>query len=372
MTGALASAAEPLSVGVLDYLKYVNDELGGVEYRDPQTGKADRVRLDLMWEDSGYNAARALSIYKRQAAAGAIMMHLTAGSMVEATLASINSDYMPVVYAVPASPLAIGSKPIYTLAEESNYADLDGAFLDWVKANWTQSRPPKVALFHVESPMARGIITRPDLAQYAAKIGVDLLPVEWLPYALTDTSIELNRVIKGGADFLYINHVPGAVSVIVKDWLRLGLKDKLKLVVVTYAFDESLSKLAPMDGVYGQQSTVLGSDTGPGVTLAKQINSRYNPGRPTGILYIKGIRLGMVMVQGLKDALDKVGYDRLTRDAIATALINMKDFDSGGIGPKATIDPSYPIYAPFLRFYQFQGSDIKMVQDWAPAPAVVR
>lgn len=372
MTGVIATTAERLSVAIRDYLSYVNDELGGIEYTDPTTGKTERVKLDIMWEDNAYAVPRAISIYKRQKAAGAMVMHLTAGSMVEGCLTFITRDHMPVVYAVPVSPLAVAARPIYTTAEEANYADLIGGWMNWVKENWTLDRAPRVGVIGVDSPMCRGVLGRPDLAAYAAKIGVEFLPLEWAAYTVTDTTIEVTRLANKGADWVYINHVSGGIVVVTKDWVRLGLKEKMRLCCVTYGFDESVLKLAPMEGVYGQQSNCAAAEDVPGVRLAKEIAAKYTPGREVGMYYIKGTRLGMVMCEGIRLALEKVGYENLTSEAINEGLHSIRDFDTGGIGPLLTIDPEYPVYCPYTKFYTVEGGKIKPVSDWVECPAVIR
>ena len=38
-TGPWSSATLPAGIGVRSYLRYVNDEFGGIKYKDPVTGK---------------------------------------------------------------------------------------------------------------------------------------------------------------------------------------------------------------------------------------------------------------------------------------------------------------------------------------------
>jgi len=46
LTGSLASTVAPPSNAALDYLKYVNEELGGIECKTSQ-GEIDRVKLNV-------------------------------------------------------------------------------------------------------------------------------------------------------------------------------------------------------------------------------------------------------------------------------------------------------------------------------------
>ena len=74
-TGPIATAGEPISWGTLTYIKYLNEELGGIEYQTAD-GKTERVKLDAIWEDNAYNVAKTVSIYKRQKTAGVLAMAL--------------------------------------------------------------------------------------------------------------------------------------------------------------------------------------------------------------------------------------------------------------------------------------------------------
>lgn len=255
LTGPLASTTWGLTWGVVDYLKYVNDQ-GGIEYQTPE-GKTDRVKLVFAWEDHAYNAARAVSVYKRQIRDDVLAYYTTAASMVETTLGMITKDRMPVVGNEMQSPLVCKTEPIFYISESPGYVSIEAAFANWVKQNWKLERPPKMGLMCVDTVTSRG--QHPGgLPDYCAGIGVDFVGLEWEPFGLTDSTIELTRLAAKGADWIYINHILAGVNVVVKDATRMGLREKIKFCAIPYGFDVSLIKLAPeaAEGVYGQ--TVVG------------------------------------------------------------------------------------------------------------------
>jgi hypothetical protein len=68
LTGGLAATTIPVSDGLLDYIKYINDE-GGFEYE--YSGKMHQAKYDIMWADNGFTVARSLTNVRRFAQKGA-------------------------------------------------------------------------------------------------------------------------------------------------------------------------------------------------------------------------------------------------------------------------------------------------------------
>jgi hypothetical protein len=75
-------------------------------------------------------------------------------------------------------------------------------------------------------------------------------------------------------------------------------------------------------------------------------------------------------VEGLRLALEKVGYERLTREAINEALHSITNFDVGGVVPPVTIDPDYPLITKHIKIAIVQGGGFKVLSDWIECPVV--
>ena len=364
LTGALASTTVPISYGIWDYLRYVNDVQGGLKYRSPG-GQEETVTLELKWEDMAYDPARSVATYKRLKDWGAQMMHLTAGSMLLPNLGSITKDNMAIPYYGPSQPNAMAERPINTVGQFGTYTDEDALFASWVKDNWKEARPPKIGYLHLETAMSRAELPG-KLPDYVRGIGVDYLGMEWLPYAVTDSSVELKRLADAGADWIFTAHVPGGASTIYKDAQRLGLLGKIKFFMVHWGFSEGFLEAAgPLsEGVYGWIPSATAAENLPGVKLAGEIAQRYHPGYKLNSNYIQGNVVGMVMVEALKKALEKTGYANLTREAIRDAMVSIRGLDTGGIVPTINMDPAYPLMNPKYKVGVVQGGQFRLVSDW--------
>lgn len=367
LTGAIASTTYPTSLGVQSYMKYVNDVLGGVKYRTA-TGATDSVYLDILSEDSAYNVSKALSIYKRQKAAGVMVMYSVSGSMATGLTELVVRDEMPIVQSTGALPVTLGERTIFITSFLPSTADHIKGVMKGLQAGWKEARPLRFGSIAVESPEARAGFTDPSVAEYAKQIGVEYLGNEWVPYAITDSSIELNRLSSKQPDYVFMYHVTGQIVTILKDAQRLDLTKKSTFVVTPYGFDENLLVLGKdvAEGVYGFAYTAATTDNVPGQKLMKDIADRE--GMALSTMSENGIVAGMVIVEGLRIALEKAGYDSLTSKDINAGIQSIMNLDTGGVVPAITISPNYPVINKYLKPYRISGGKLESQGDWVEIP----
>jgi len=375
LTGALSGTGEPQSYGALDYLKYVNEELGGIEYRTPD-GKVERVRLDIVWGDNAYNVARTLSVYKRQKGARAKMMIMFGSTPGEAIAQWASRDHIPVVgIGAGSSPVNLGAKPNYYTASWAFYTEQVGAILNWIKENWTKPRPPRVALFYVDVTSVRTQLhENTKFRSYAKEKGIEWLGETPIPPAPTSCVIELTRLKAKKPDWLITINVAGQDIVILKDMRRLGMREETNfLQVQAGSFDETMLELLPgeMEGVYGLAYMALPTEDVPGVKLARKYALKYR-NKELGLLRLGGWLSGMVACEGIRRALEQVGYENITGEAINKGIHTITEFDTGGIAPPLTIDPDRPAWAPFGKIGIYRGGKIEQVSDWLTYPKELR
>lgn len=368
VTGALASTTKYISYGVWDYLKYVNEVQGGLSYTSP-AGVRETVTLDIKWEDMAYSPARAVDTYRRLEAWGAQVVHLTAGSMTLSVLDTFTRDHMPVVYYGPTEANSAAARPLYSIGQFPGYTDEYAVFMDWVKANWQGAGNPKVGFMNLETAMARAELPG-QVEGYAESIGVDWVGQEWIPYAVTDATVELKRLADAGADFIFVAHTPIGISVVLKDAVRLGIRDKIDFGQIHWGFNELVPEAAgeAAEGLYGMVPAALPSEVGmPGVRLAKDTMLTYRPGDTFTSTYVQGFALGRFMVEGIRSALETVGYENLTRDAINDALLSTTDLDMQGVVPNITISRDFAIVTNGFRIGVIKDGKFEIVADWVPS-----
>jgi len=367
LTGPIATTGVPISEAVLDYLRYVNEDLGGISYTGPD-GKADKVKLDIMWEDNAYSVPKGLSIYKRQKAAGVMMRYILSSSETEALVDTTSRDHMPSIN-FNASPAYMGVTPKYIVASYAAYADQIGGIAQWI-AQQNKGSKPKVGIIWADLPALR-VAAKGVTPEKMAELGVELVGMEWVPGAASDTSIELTRLKDKGTQYLIVMHIIGGATVIFKDATRLGLRSQMKLVQQQIGTDESLIGLlgGAAEGAYMQGINAWPSEDLPGVKLARSITQRYR-GHDLSTLNLIGWYQGAAMAEALRLALNKTGYEKLTREAIMEGLLSIKGLETGGVLPPITVDPNYPLLNPWMKIAEVKGGKLVPVGDWVKTPQV--
>ena len=379
LTGAAATSGSAMTEGTMIWLKYVNDELGGVEYLDPVSGETEKIRLDVLVGDSQYSAARTVAVYKQQQGAGVIAMIIAGNTTLESVASMAIRDRVALVAQGGGfSKGLLEREPMYWTMAAAETATYSVPAMQFIRDIWGETRNPRLAIMIAETPASRAAFTdevqEQLLPRYSAEIGVDIIGVEWYPFTTTDTTLELTRLRADEPDWIYISGgAVNSVSVIVKDVARLGLSDKVNVLSWWGGSDESILTIAPeeSEGLYGQVWVSLPDEDLPGMTLAHRLMQKYYEHDVTTNNLV-GLLSGMGLVEGLRIAMEEVGYDNLDGEALNNGLHSIKDFDTGGIWPLITVDPDYPALTNVQKHFVIEGGKFEPVQDWYQAPSFIR
>lgn len=370
-SGGMAPNGSSTSNGILDHLMWINNQ-GGIEYRDPGTGKLERMKMKIVWEDNAANPAKGMSVYKRLKAAGAMVIFGYASTPMEVISSSLSRDKIPgfAMYAY-ASPAGYRPQPQYYAAAIGTPVESVATHVKWFLSRWKENRPARIGAFVLDLPSWRIIGDPEGVKAYVEKMGAQWLGVEWLPLVTTDTSVQISRMMKQGVDCISSICVISSTIVIAKDLSRLGV-DLNKVTVVSHpaGYDESLLKIIPREGegLYGEIMTPLPEEENvPGVKLSKEI-AQWRGRKPEEVnsTYIPGVAAGYLMKAALKNALEKVGAEKITPTDIRDALFTLKNVDMGGLVPPVTVDePDYPVVGlNHIKYTRIQGGKIKVISDW--------
>ena len=370
-TGPVAANTEPFGRGQLDYLRYVNEELGGINYKDPVTGVTEFVKIDVNWSDNALSIPRVISDYERLKALGVMAMTVFPGSSAASIGKKATSEEMP-LFGVGAASYSGGLyPPSYFISSNMNVVEQAGIMLKWYKDKWTESRSPRIAVILMESPMHRPC--EGPLPLYIEQLDMDFIGFEWLPLMVLDASVELIRIMSNNPDAIVINHTAASGAAMFKDLVRLGYKGQADIIVAHSVTEEKLTpELAgeACEGVYSFRFSSLLHEDFPGVNLAEDLSQRYSE-RDLSAGYLVAFGHTMVFVEGIKLALEEVGYENMDGHAIYDGILQVKDFDTGGIFPPITIDPEWPVVSREAKFLEIEkGGHFKSISDWVKTPTL--
>lgn len=360
-TGPIAAQATPAINGCMDYIEYLNEEEGGI----------NGIRIESLWSDVAYSVPKAITAYERFKEEGVVLTFNWASPYNEGLRPTWEKDKVPAMSNAVSVPALHPPGPIFV--DRVDYASMFGGFIDWLVDEWWQeARPPRVALMAWDNPFGRGPL---PAIPYAESRGIQIVATEYIPMMPTDTTIELLRCRDADADFIFSNCVAAPVSVMLKDAYRLELSTAAggKITIVP-GFQTGVEELIPMaeataEGALCLQSTASWQDTDmPGVRLAQEVQERYREEGEPSSTYLWGWNLARIGCEGIRVALNDVGYDKLDGAGVWKALESVKNLDMGGIIPPVTFSPTERRGSMSVRMLQITNGEWAWVSDWVRCP----
>ena len=380
-TGWSATTIAPYCFGALDYFKYVNEQ-GGIKYRTAE-GKEGYVKIDMPWEETAFDPARTIDAYKRLVKPKTAALVVYASSAGDILCPFYKKDRIATTgyqYQVPIA-LELG-EPYYWFPENGyGFVGQEAGFIDWLEKewmpkHWKEARPLRVAFIVPETVTSRAQHPGGLPAYIAEKRNFEFIDMVFQSSVVADASVELSRFDAAGADWIYLSNVTTAVATNLKDAVRLGIKDKINWAVTTYGYDPLLAKLAGIDvveGVYGQMMTPQYYEDIPGVKFCNELAAKYRPEMVGSTLYYEGVTVPIVLEEALRIALETVGYENMSGEAVREAYMSIKDFDPMGLCPPVTIkipDRDMPGINPWFRMGIFESGKIQVISHWTWGPGV--
>jgi hypothetical protein len=335
LTGPFAEDSAAVLSAIQDYVKYVNDTKMMAPWRKEKF-PAD-ITLEVMWRDDELKPAKALIIYEELKAKGMLVARISGSPIALALKDRMWQDHMG------ATSMATGS---YYLSPPQScftyypiYTDCMAAIGDWFKEGWKEKRKPKVAYLTADNAMGRSIEI-PETKAYLEKIGYEFVGTQYVPLVPTSPpTTQLTWLKEKGVDLaLGVMINPGSQPT-VKEMVRLGMGPyqpyKMTFGVASpghaVVLADAMGKLG--DGYVCAGSFPSWDDPAPGVKFIIEAQKRSHPDKFVNhIMYEGGFLEGMIQVEALRLALQKVPFKKLTRkDVLEHGFYKIKNLDTGQI-----------------------------------------
>jgi len=366
-TGPAAEKGAPMGHANLDAIKYINEELGGINGHP----------IEVIWLDNGYDAAKVVTNVKRFQDEDALLFGTSSSKMMSAVMEIANRAGFPGIVAFNAPVLHRPPQHIY--GQMPDYGDDWTAFTRYYMENvWKGPGKPKMALHLLNNPTGYGAL---DAARAAAdELGVELiLPAE---EHTTDTISEiesLTRIKQQDPDVLYISSTPAPTALIMKNAVEIGLYPGVTIGLGHAGITKALVDIAGADvveGVYGVFPTVNWGDNVPGMAKMTEYCQKEHPDDYGNMDYITSWAQSLIMAEILRVAEQNVGYDALAKggeeawQAIETQGIQKLNYDVEGLHGPVVYTPGDNRLSKSVRIFQVQGGNIVPITDWIEAPLV--
>ena len=372
-TGKAAEKGAPMGHANLDCIKYINEELGGVNGHP----------IEAVWLDNGYDAAKVATNVKRFMDEGCIMFATASSAMMTASMEIANRAEFPGLACFNAPILHRPPQHIY--GQMTDYGDDWVAFANYYMENiWKGTGKPKMALHLLNNSTGYGAR---DAARAAAdKLGIEIL---WdgevgkaIEHDATTTSeIEsLTRIKALNPDVLYISSTPAPTALIIKNAYELGMYPGITIGCGHASLTKALVDIAGADiveGVYGVFPTANWGDDVPGMAKLTEYCQNLHPQDEGNMDYITSWAQSLIIAEILRVALENVGYDVLAKGDVESwravetqGIQKLDDYDVEGLESPVGYTPGDNRLGKSLRVFQIQNGVIVPITDWIEAPVI--
>ncbi len=368
-TGPAAEKGAPMGHGNLDCFEYINEELGGVE----------GYRVEVVWRDNGYDAAKVVTIVKNFMDEGCLMYTTSSSAMMTASMEIANRAGFPGMAAF-ASPI-IYRPPQHIYGQMPDYGDDFLVFARYYLDNiWKGPGKPKMAMHLLNNSTGYG--AKDAATAFAEELGIEIVATEEHSKTTTSEIESLTRIKALNPDVLYISSTPIPTAVVVKNAYELGMTPGMTIGLGHAALTSAFVKAAGADiaeGVYGVFPTVNWGDDVPAMAKMTEYIKKNHPEdyENQNMDYITCWAQSLIVAEILKTAVKNAGYDALAKgDADSWKALEeqgihkLKDYDVGGLHGPVSYTPGDNRLSKSVRVFQVQGGKIVPLTDWVDAPVV--
>jgi branched-chain amino acid transport system substrate-binding protein len=361
-TGSQTAKGIPMGDGVLDAIKYINDELGGVM----------GYKIDPVWRDSGYDTAKAATIMNEFLSNGCLLFTTQASGMMTAMMGLANDAKFPgfTVYSAP----AITHPALHIYAQTPDYGDDWAAFSKYYLANiWKGTGRPKMAMMILNNSTGYG--ARDAANSLAAKLGIDIVATEEHTPTLTDATESLVRVRAKSPNVVYISSTPPTAAIVIKNLVTLGMYPGVTVGMghgsTTKALVDAVGNNNSVEGIYGVFPTVSWGENVSGMAKMTEYCQKLHPNDYGNADYITAWNEGLIIGEILKQAIINTpgGAAALTPQNVESyGFKKLNNYDVSGLQGPATYVVGDNRLSKAVRIFQIKSGVIAPISGWTDAP----
>ena len=356
MTGPYSTIGVPIFNGYFDYMRYLNEEKGGI----------NGIKIEVLWADHKGDPSFAITVYKRFKGDGMIALMPTTSTETSALLAMLEADKIPATGT--AASKHVLSPPGWYYSPRGEMGIMFSSFLKWFSGESDLSKPIKVGMVSWDNVIGRAaadgskawITKHPGDYELVADLYVS-------PMAM-DFSSELT-VIKGKKPDLVLAGVSGAAyGMVARDAGRVDLPADIPMLFERGIFSAGNIAIsgAEIARAFTCGGDMIEADNTEGIRLVHDLAQRYRDITEVSHDYQAGVLCAMTLTEAIRMALEVVGYENLDGAAIKEhGFDKMTNFETGLASP-TTYDPGNRVGTRMMRItrYDYEKKMEVMVSDW--------
>jgi branched-chain amino acid transport system substrate-binding protein len=372
LSGPYASITAPLIHGAEDAVKAIN-EAGGIY----------GATLEIKFADDAGSIDEAVAAYDRFTSddPDALVMITYGSGEAEALAQRFAEDKIVNITAGLSAQAFYGAGSGYTFGLGPIYTDQLAMTMKFLSENWATYKPAsagdEIKLAYLSWPTAfgQGGLTAESRA-YLADLGIEIVAEETYDVSPTaDTTTAILNAEAAGANVIWTNTLAFGPAALINGLNSLGLRDQFLVAgdnwtmdLATYAFladpAYGVGLVAPFPYLWWTDTDNAGVQYAQGLFDANaRPSSEHNVGY---LLLVAGVDM---IAKALTHAIDTVGYENLTGEAVHNALVEMSPFDAlDGVLKTDFSGGSRSPHMSQIRMIQGGPDKFIVIQDWIDTP----
>ena len=337
-TGPVAALGLPDGHGMVDYMRYLNDE-GGINGR----------KIEVIWEDDEFQAPKSVAALKKLIHRDEVLTVITSGGTNQ-TIANMKTIQKYKISNIPNALVREFYEPYnpYIFAMGATYEAQYQCIVDYI-FNDMKAKNPRIGVAYAKKEY--GKVGLKAIRDRAKAYGVDLVCELVLPTGSVDASSQILSLQENKVDYVITCDVLPPVITLLKTAEKYNYKPKA-VFGFNWATDDMIVKACgPAAENYIGVNFVGGwSDETPGIKLVRKIAAKYGRDEKSiGLtsLYIHGIGGSYLFGEAFKRA-----GKNLNPDTLKAAFETFKDFDTGGIFPPLTYTSKSHTPPEMVKFFK--------------------
>ena len=363
VTGPYSTMLAPYQYGRMDYIRYLNEEKGGVE----------GVKIVALPCDSKIDPSIVTAHYESSVADGVVARLTSNTPEILPVLAKMETDQIP----------SMGVAASYTFFENpgqhySSTGDwgkqfisaLDNYFYpEWKKKGLPD--PMKVSLICWDSTLGRSGPIAMEALQKKYPGRYEVVSESFPAMSTMDYSPDVAKAKAADPDIILAFVSGAAYGMVLRDAGKVDLPKDIPILEDFMGFGPGNVKLAgpEIDRLYAYNFQALVDEDVEGAIIGREISEKYR-GIPLGSDYLLGIATAQLFEYTLRTAIKNVGYENVNGAAIKEALDGMNNVDIGQGVPFSFTehegDREGPVYIRLTQWDEAKGGPVVVV-DWFKA-----
>ncbi|MBU2549355.1 MAG: ABC transporter substrate-binding protein [Proteobacteria bacterium] len=368
LTGPAAKTCRDVTAGIQGYVRYINEEKGGV----------DGYKLVVEDFDSKIDSNLLLSATKRYCDELDVKFIYT-------ELASIFIPAIDIAQEKKVVMMCTSGHPKYTvLSKEDEKAGKENFHfihtptvvgrmalaIEWIKDDWKKkgkAGAPKIAGLNMDNEA--GHMTSTASRVYAERAGFKWVGAVYLESSSKEAVSQVSTLKKWEADYVIGAVMTGApLMVFIKDMYRM--KYKPQVMHHGTLISQYLATLHPgFEDQMAYQYCIDWTDTDNAeVQLMHKLEKKWNNKEKYSPYYVVGWHAAMIFTEALRRAVEKFGPDKLTGPNIKWALESLNNFDVKGLSDPITYTTWDHQGNRSIRWVKFEKGKLVPVSGFKTAP----